>query len=85
MFIYAFNEIVYKARDRDEKIFSKRNFEKPSGSVIARSKEQAFKEEVEEKNKMGNIDFNPRNIDIGDIDKYKSEDTGKCDALPGDS
>lgn len=85
MFIYAFNELVYKARDRDEKIFSKRNFEKPSGSVIARSKEQAFKEEVEEKNKMGNIDFNPRNIDIGDIDKYKSEDTGKCDALPGDS
>ena len=79
LFLYAFSEIVYKPRDRDEKKFSKRNFEKPSGSVIARSKEQAFREEVEEKNKLGNIDFNPRNIDIGDIDKYKSEETGKCD------
>ena len=84
LFLYAFSEIVYKARDRDEKIFSKRNFEKPSGSVIARSKEQAFKEEVEEKNKMGNIDFNPRNIDIGDIDRYKSDGTKKCDAPQDD-
>ena len=85
LFLYAFSEIVYKSRDRDEKIFSKRNFEKPSGSVIARSKEQAFREEVEEKNKLGNIDFNPRNIDIGDIDKYKSEETGKCDAPQDDN
>ena len=76
--IYLFIELVYKRNNKDQRIYHDKNFSKPTGSVILQSKTSKSQEDRKE---MGNIDFDPSTIDIGNINRYisKKDPKGKCE------
>jgi hypothetical protein len=72
--IYGFIEIVHKNKGRDDKNYDERNFLKPTEKVVLESK-SAYSEES--RSLHGDLDFDPKQIDIGNVNKYISTE-GKC-------
>ena len=67
--IYIVYELVFKFPNRDDLIFENKNFKKP--------KLQSADEDTKDSKKM--LDFDPDEINIGNVDKYIN-DKGTCDA-----